>query len=136
MTTQTEITSTVDSFISTEEFQTESTTTEITTTELYPTTVTTVLNSTDCINLNQKSDDFDLGETTTVESVEETTILTNSTDLEKQETVTYTTSVIPRNSTKSTLDLEIIYNITKNKDADYEYDYSEPTLPPSLPNLR
>lgn len=33
-------------------------------------------------------------------------------------------------------DIEAILNITNKKDDDYEYDYNEPSLPPSLPNLR
>ncbi|XP_026670584.1 uncharacterized protein LOC108626321 [Ceratina calcarata] len=34
-------------------------------------------------------------------------------------------------------DVEAILNIThREKDDDYDYDYSEPTLPPSLPNVR
>ncbi|KAJ8949216.1 hypothetical protein NQ314_008276 [Rhamnusium bicolor] len=33
-------------------------------------------------------------------------------------------------------ELEAILNITKHKSEDYEYDYNEPSLPPSLPNLR
>lgn len=34
-------------------------------------------------------------------------------------------------------DIEAIMNITdRKKGEDYEYDYSEPTLPPSLPNVR
>lgn len=35
------------------------------------------------------------------------------------------------------LDIEALLNITQQeKDEDYVYDYNEPTLPPSLPNLR
>lgn len=34
-------------------------------------------------------------------------------------------------------EIEAILNITKKKeDGDYELDYDEPTLPPSLPNLK
>lgn len=34
-------------------------------------------------------------------------------------------------------DVEAILNIThREKGEDYDYDYSEPTLPPSLPNVR
>lgn len=33
-------------------------------------------------------------------------------------------------------EIEAILNRTKQKDPDYEYDYNEPSLPPSLPNLR
>ncbi|XP_068085195.1 mucin-3A [Anabrus simplex] len=33
-------------------------------------------------------------------------------------------------------ELEAILNITHNKDEDYEYDYNEPSLPPSLPGVR
>lgn len=34
-------------------------------------------------------------------------------------------------------EIEAILNIIhRQKDDDYEYDYSEPTLPPSLPNVR
>lgn len=33
-------------------------------------------------------------------------------------------------------DIEAILNITKPKVEDYDYDYNEPSLPPSLPNVR
>ncbi|KAJ8973859.1 hypothetical protein NQ317_000187 [Molorchus minor] len=33
-------------------------------------------------------------------------------------------------------DIEAILNITKHKVDDYDYDYNEPSLPPSLPNLK
>ena len=34
-------------------------------------------------------------------------------------------------------EIEAVQNIThRQKGEDYEYDYSEPTLPPSLPNVR
>lgn len=33
-------------------------------------------------------------------------------------------------------DIEAILNITKQKVEDYDYDYNEPSLPPSLPNVR
>ncbi|XP_044262523.1 uncharacterized protein LOC123009984 [Tribolium madens] len=129
----TEMTSTVDTTTTTEDFSTETTetteseaTTEFTTTETYPITLKTVLNSTDCSNLNEKSDSFELAETTT--------IVPTTVDLEKQETVIFT-KVYTQNTTPA-LDLDLIYNITKSKDPDYEYDYSEPSLPPSLPNLR
>nr|XP_973867.3 PREDICTED: uncharacterized protein LOC662691 isoform X2 [Tribolium castaneum] len=131
----TEMTSTVDTTTMTEVFSTETTettesesTTEFTTTESFPITLKTVLNSTDCTNLNEKSDSFELVETTTLPT-------TTSVDLEKQETVIFTTKIHTQNTTPA-LDLALIYNITKSKDPDYEYDYSEPSLPPSLPNLR
>ena len=33
-------------------------------------------------------------------------------------------------------EIEALLNRTREKDEDYEYDYNEPSLPPSLPNLR
>ncbi|GLG95000.1 uncharacterized protein GBIM_02064, partial [Gryllus bimaculatus] len=33
-------------------------------------------------------------------------------------------------------EIEAILNITQKKDEDYEYDYNEPSLPPSLPGVR
>lgn len=33
-------------------------------------------------------------------------------------------------------DIEVLFNISKSKNGDYDFDYNEPTLPPSLPNLK
>lgn len=57
--------------------------------------------------------------------------------LSKTEANNLTATLTPL--TKISPEIEAILNITKNinkKDEDYEYDYNEPSLPPSLPNLK
>lgn len=77
---------------------------------------------------------------TTTDNDETTTVLTTTekditeVDLESKVKVD-TITIHPFKKIPS--EIEAILNITINKNKDYEeYDYNEPTLPPSLPNLR
>ncbi|XP_050310138.1 uncharacterized protein LOC126746079 isoform X2 [Anthonomus grandis grandis] len=111
-------------------------------------TVTTVLNSTDCIKNIKNGSEFEestpadpqeinaLAETradittTITESSSEPSSSTKDMDL---------ADTISRNSvnTKLTPNIEAILNISKqNINGEFDYDYNEPTLPPSLPNLK
>jgi hypothetical protein len=63
------------------------------------------------------------------------TVHSNVTIVEKDDNITAVNGSLP--PTRSIPpDIEAILNITHKKDDDYEYDYNEPSLPPSLPNLR
>jgi hypothetical protein len=121
----------------------------------YPVTVKTILNSTDCTNVTsqneqsvevvesttQVDDDNNIAqekEDVTIASKEEVyspTTVHSSTEINEDNSVSSTNTIL-KSTSKSPLEIEAIFNITKDKDPDYEYDYSEPSLPPSLPNLR
>jgi hypothetical protein len=63
------------------------------------------------------------------------TVHSNVTIVEKDDNITAVNgSLLPSRAIPP--DIEAILNITHKKDDDYEYDYNEPSLPPSLPNLR
>jgi hypothetical protein len=63
------------------------------------------------------------------------TVHSNVTIVEKDDNITAVNGSLP--PTRSIPpEIEAILNITHKKDDDYEYDYNEPSLPPSLPNLR
>jgi hypothetical protein len=63
------------------------------------------------------------------------TVHSNVTIVEKDDNITAVNgSLLPIRSIPP--EIEAILNITRKKDNDYEYDYNEPSLPPSLPNLR
>lgn len=106
-------------------------------------------NNTECIESTDESGsvveeriDKDVFESTTeTTTVEYTTAGGATTDFEpeggKTEQGDAGATVMPYKKIPD--DLEVILNMTKSinkKDEDYEYDYGEPTLPPSLPNLR
>lgn len=63
------------------------------------------------------------------------TVHSNVTIVEKDENITAVNGSLPPVRAISP-EIEAILNITHKKDDDYEYDYNEPSLPPSLPNLR
>ncbi|CAH1378707.1 unnamed protein product, partial [Tenebrio molitor] len=121
----------------------------------YPVTVKTILNSTDCTNVtSQNEQSIEVVESTTEvdddnniaqekedvtmaskEEVYSPTTAHSSTEINEDNSVSSTNTIL-KSTSKSPLEIEAIFNITKDKDPDYEYDYSEPSLPPSLPNLR
>lgn len=125
-----------------------------------PFTVKTVLNSTECsdssqivfnpelttvlpVDANEINKLAEVKEfeselyTTSEETSSETTTTTpkdvTEVDLESRVKVS---SVTLRNVPNIPPEIEALLNISKSKDNDYEYDYNEPSLPPSLPNLR
>jgi hypothetical protein len=63
------------------------------------------------------------------------TVHSNVTIVEKDDNITAVNGSLPPVRAIRP-EIEAILNITHKKDDDYEYDYSEPSLPPSLPNLR
>ncbi|GLV37507.1 uncharacterized protein CBL_20321 [Carabus blaptoides fortunei] len=117
-------------------------------------------NNTECIDgsnlmtndsesiIEHRNDDVELIEETTtdeptttlepeVTSTENPNILDTMEILSKTEANNLTATLTPFK--KIPPEIEAILNITKNinkKDEDYEYDYNEPSLPPSLPNLK
>lgn len=63
------------------------------------------------------------------------TVHSNVTIVEKDDNVTGAKgSLLPVRAIPP--EIEAILNITHKRDDDYEYDYNEPSLPPSLPNVR
>jgi hypothetical protein len=63
------------------------------------------------------------------------TVHSNVTIIEKDDNVTALNgSLLPVRAIPP--EIEAILNITHKRDDDYVYDYNEPSLPPSLPNLR
>ncbi|KAF5291205.1 hypothetical protein FQA39_LY14447 [Lamprigera yunnana] len=108
------------------------TTTNLETTKLKlnSTAVTAVVTTTDCIKHNH---------TKNIENTEATSFATTENDYTEVdlESKVKVGTITPNPYKKLSSDIEAILNITMNKNKDYEdYDYSEPTLPPSLPNLR
>jgi hypothetical protein len=63
------------------------------------------------------------------------TVHSNVTIVEKDDNITAVNGSLPPIRAIPP-EIEAILNITHKKDNDYEYDYSEPSLPPSLPNVR
>ncbi|XP_021916025.1 uncharacterized protein LOC110828042 isoform X2 [Zootermopsis nevadensis] len=63
------------------------------------------------------------------------TVHSNVTIVEKDDNITAVNGSLPPIRAIPP-EIEAILNITRKKDDDYEYDYNEPSLPPSLPNLR
>ncbi|XP_069669422.1 mucin-2 [Periplaneta americana] len=63
------------------------------------------------------------------------TVHSNVTIVEREDNSTAVNGSLPPVRAISP-EIEAILNITHKKDDDYEYDYNEPSLPPSLPNLR
>ncbi|XP_023704430.1 uncharacterized protein LOC111862881 isoform X2 [Cryptotermes secundus] len=63
------------------------------------------------------------------------TVHSNVTIVEKDDNITTMNGSLPPIRSIPP-EIEAILNITRKKDNDYEYDYNEPSLPPSLPNLR
>lgn len=63
------------------------------------------------------------------------TVHSNVTIVEKDDNITAVNGSLPPIRAIPP-EIEAILNITRKKDNDYEYDYNEPSLPPSLPNLR
>ncbi|KAL3268297.1 hypothetical protein HHI36_007415 [Cryptolaemus montrouzieri] len=121
-------------------------------------TMRSVLNSTDCIDAAERRQDSTSNELTTVFSVaekindlSETNEFTPSLEASSSETndVSRTTDDITEVDLQSSFTLlgvvspkvkngsEItsLLNASKTKENDYDFDYNEPTLPPSLPNL-
>lgn len=106
-------------------------------------TETTSVNVTSNSDLEERIDE-DVTEMSTEETstFEDTTstFMPTTTDIDieaKTELLNMSATVSPYK--KMPDELEAILNITKNinkKEEDYEFDYSEPSLPPSLPNLR
>ncbi|XP_066145343.1 uncharacterized protein [Euwallacea fornicatus] len=117
-----------------------------TTEESYPVTVTEILNSTDCIEQNSvlpldPSDVNNLAEgrtefiSTTDHGTEEPSSESFSLSTEDTQEVKLRRKV--QVGTKLPADIEAILNSSKHKEReDSEYDYDQPTLPPSLPNLK
>ncbi|KAB0795125.1 hypothetical protein PPYR_11964 [Photinus pyralis] len=110
-------------------------------TRMNSTAVTAVVTTTDCIKNNdttrtsQKDD-----QATSTEAIDSTSTFSTTAldytevDLESKVKVN-TLTVTPYK--KLTPDIETILNSTITNHKDYEdYDYDEPTLPPSLPNLK
>lgn len=63
------------------------------------------------------------------------TVHSNVTIVEKDDNITGANgSLLPVRAIPP--EIEAILNITHKRDDDYEYDYNEPSLPPSLPNVR
>lgn len=63
------------------------------------------------------------------------TVHSNVTIVEKDDNITGTNgSLLPVHAIPP--EIEAILNITHKRYDDYEYDYNEPSLPPSLPNVR
>lgn len=78
------------------------------------------------------------GNTTIETNSNDTSILENDdiTIVDLESKVKVATATIP-NNLKISPEIEAILNRTKNKENDYDdYDYNEPSLPPSLPNLK
>lgn len=110
----------------------------------HPLTRKSVITSTDCINGNEttlelpESNEIELTTIlpelrTSDEGILITTIIENVPSTNEP----ITTTQIPKTATLRNIpDFKTILNITKQKVADYEYDYNEPSLPPSLPNLK
>ncbi|KAK4876169.1 hypothetical protein RN001_012591 [Aquatica leii] len=111
---------------------------------LNSTAVTTIVTTTDCIKTNSTNNtqnvvkDIDHRDTTQMmESTEATSSATSESDYTEVdlESKVKVGTVTP--NPHKTSDIEALLNITMSKNKDYEdYDYNEPTLPPSLPNLR
>lgn len=63
------------------------------------------------------------------------TVHSNVTIVEKYDNISAVNgSLLPVRAIRP--EIEAILNITQKRNDDYEYDYNEPSLPPSLPNLR
>ncbi|KAL1140479.1 hypothetical protein AAG570_000411 [Ranatra chinensis] len=106
-----------------------STTLETTTTD-YISTTNVVFNDTEersGISNDLLDEDFTYASTTdiTTENSEVNSSITTAQPLNNAERK----DTIP-------IEIEAILNRTRENDEDYEYDYNEPSLPPSLPNLR
>ncbi|RZC35998.1 hypothetical protein BDFB_004096 [Asbolus verrucosus] len=122
---------------------------------LHPVTLKTILNSTDCVNDNEtvsKQNYLDFSEFSTaipvdanevnklaeVKNYEDSITSSEESPIETttNEQIQESKIKIVNATFKSPLEIEAILNITKNKDQDYEFDYNESSLPPSLPNLK
>lgn len=129
------------------------TTEEEITSTVIPSNITvtvTVLKSTECLNSLDSPESMDTESTTVVPAdadavntlayADDSTTELESTTLE----ATTTTARLPvkeeavtvRSTPNVRSDMEEILNITKHKNEEFDYDYHEPSLPPSLPNVR
>ncbi|KAF5307996.1 hypothetical protein FQR65_LT06564 [Abscondita terminalis] len=107
------------------------------------TVVTTIVTTTDCIknNLTKRIDDeIELRSTTQmIESTDVSLGATTETDYTEVdlESKLKVDAITPNPKKKLSHDIEVLLNISMSKNKEYDdYDYNEPTLPPSLPNLR
>ncbi|XP_063917905.1 uncharacterized protein LOC135133442 [Zophobas morio] len=102
-------------------------------TTAYVVTVQTVLNSTDCIKENNSFEtEYLENDTNTQETIEYSPDVVLQTKNNKDVNATVTTVDSINHEKNTSTD---IFN-KKDTISDYEYDYNEPSLPPSLPNLR
>lgn len=150
-TTFTDIEITTDFETTTDLTTTESHTSTITTTEVPTTTdettITTMSNSIfndteermvsrfdDDLTSTLKAEDDTEGSTQTETTIIPTTI--DGMEMEHKGGAEKKTNNVSDPIKSIPSELETILNNTHDKDEDYEYDYNEPSLPPSLPNLR
>lgn len=93
--------------------------------------MTNILNSTYFLNENATEEATTSKEdpTSTSESQNDVTVVDLQSRVKVSNATLYPKGKIPE-------EIEAILNISKNKEMDYEYDYNEPSLPPSLPNLQ
>lgn len=137
-TTETETTEMTTLEITTEEATTTDEMDLTTETEEILNITTEISNTTECTettsyNFSSNAEEkIDTTELSTYEP-ETTTILMTTEEVATEIDATATVSPLK----KIPEEIEALLNITSSKkDQDYEYDYNEPTLPPSLPNLR
>lgn len=120
-------------------------TTEVTTkigSESETITIRSVLNSTDCIN----STEYSPVEAVKINELEETNRYTPSVELSSSESTKDVTEIDLQSSfglidniypkVKNGSKITSLMNVSKDKEDDYDSDYSDPSLPPSLPNLQ
>lgn len=120
---------------------TEGTTMDETTTNDY-TTTTAITNLTiektnnvsDCFNRTGENRSNSTNESGNKAQIS-TSVLEDVTIVDLESKVKVSIATLPT-VPKIPPEIEAILNRTKQKDPDYEYDYNEPSLPPSLPNLR
>ncbi|XP_044755461.1 uncharacterized protein LOC123314330 [Coccinella septempunctata] len=103
-------------------------------------TIRSVINTTDCIN----SADFNPLPAETINNLAETNQFTPSvevsssestdvTEIDLQSSFDLTDNVSPK--VKNGSKITSLSNVSKTKENDYDLDYNDPSLPPSLPNL-
>ncbi|CAG9760463.1 unnamed protein product [Ceutorhynchus assimilis] len=152
---------TTESFLYTSTFSSEAEETTLDVLEIEgPVTLTTILNSTDCVNgiedklrkgyQDEKSTattmdppEINKPAETRSENINNTNVKTKNLASEELFYKEVTSQVnkskhhFKTNSTKLISNIDVIPNINDNKNVeDFDYDYNEPTLPPSLPNLK